>query len=138
MGRVVRRVSKTELVRGYVEFMYEKLLEWLEDDDVWYEDLDDMVEHAEEYIHEKIAVSDDLYTPCDNGAISVAMFVDYIFNNRLLTDDEIANDLLGWVFEPEDMKDCIRVVSCYEELLKFRDALKSIKVKVREVETGEG
>jgi hypothetical protein len=61
--------------------------------------------------------------------LSTAMFTDYVFKGVLWSDSDIADNLLGWVFEPEDLEGCRRVVSCYDELLEFRDALKSIKVK---------
>ena len=131
-----RRQSREAL--KYIEFMFEKLLEWLDDDEVWYEDFDEMLEDAEDYIYEKLWHAPEDLTPCDGGSPSVGIFVDYIFNSKLWSDSDIADTLLGWRFEPEDIEEMRYVVSCYEELLKFRDALKSIKVKVREVETGEG
>ena len=122
-----------------MEFMFDKLLKWLEDDEVWYDDLDDMMEDAVEYIYEELLEAPEHLTPCDGGVLSTAMFVDYVFKGVLWSDSDIADDLLGWVFEPDDLKDLMDVVACYEELTKFRNTLKSIKVKmVRGVEAEEG
>jgi hypothetical protein len=129
-GRESKRISKA--IRGYIDFMFDKLLEWLEDEESIYDEPEEMLEDVDEYIHEKLIDAPEHLTPCDNGALSVPMFVDYVFEDELWSDSYIADNLLGWVFEPEDMRDCIKVVSCYEELLEFRDALKSIKVKIVE------
>jgi hypothetical protein len=141
MGRVVRRISKSELVRGYVEFMYDKLLEWLEDEELVYDDVEEMVDHAYDFIYEKSLEAPEPDIPCDGGTLSIAMFLDYVFKGKLWSDSDIADDLLGWVFEPEDLQDCIEVVNCFDELTRFRNALKrsiKVKIKVGGVESEEG
>ena len=133
--KVKSRSRVSETIRGYIDFMYEKLLEWLDEDEVWYGSFDEMLEDAIEYIYDELARAPEHLTPCDNGVLTTTMFADYVFNNRLWSDSDIADDLNGWVFEPEDLLDNMKVVACFEELTNFRDALpKLIKVKVRGVE----
>jgi hypothetical protein len=134
----ITRVSETRRtripaeIRRYIEFMFDKLLEWLEDDEVWYDSFDEMLDDAKDYIYEEMlrAPDDADVIPCDHGSLSIAMFVDYVFNGELPDDGNIADDI-SYVFEPENLLECIEVGECYKELLRFRDALSSvIKVKV--------
>jgi hypothetical protein len=137
-GRITRvgEAGRTRIpitIRRYIEFMFDKLLEWLEDDEVWYDSFDEMLDDVKDYIYEEVlrAPDDADVIPCDRGSISIAMFVDYVFNGELPDDGSIADDLC-YVFEPESLLECIEVGECYKELLKFRDALRStIKVKIR-------
>jgi hypothetical protein len=130
-ARVVKRTSIHNIINDYIGFMYDKLLEWLEDG-AFYDNLDGMIKDVEEYIYEELIEAPYHVTPCDNGVLSTAMFIDYVFNGVLWSDNDIADDLNGWVFEPEDLLDNMRVVACYEELIKLRDKLKSsIKVKIK-------
>jgi len=123
-------------IRKYIEFMYDKLLEWLEDNETWYDSFDEMLDDAKDYIYEEMLKSPDDVIPCDHGSLSIAMFVDYVFNGEPPNDGSIADDIC-YVFEPENLLESIKVGECYEEMLKFRDALSSmVKVKVKVNETG--
>jgi hypothetical protein len=125
-------------VAGYVEYMYDRLLDWLNEDEI-YDEPEEIEEYADEYIYEKLWYAPVELTPCDGGSPSVTMFIDYIFKGELWSDSYIADTLLGWRFEPEDMRDTIEVVNCYYELLAFREALKSlIKVEIKGDEDEEG
>jgi hypothetical protein len=139
-GRITRIIEgRTRVpveIRKYIEFMFDKLLEWLEDDKVWYDNFDEMLDDVKDYIYEEMlrAPDDADVIPCDHGSLSIAMFVDYVFNDKLPDDGNIADDIC-YVFEPENLLENIEVGECYKELLKFRDALpKLIKVKVVEAE----
>ena len=116
-------------IRRYIDLMFSALEEWLEsEDEVWYDGPHEMLDHAVDYIHEKLWYAPDDETPCDSGALSTRMFVDYVFNGELPGDDDIEGYILEWIYDPEyilprDMHDIIEAVNCYEELKKFRDAL---------------
>jgi len=132
--KVKSRSRVSETIRGYIDFMYEKLLEWLDEDEVWYDSFDDMLEDADEYIYEEMLKAPDDVIPCDHGSLSLTMFINYVFNGELPDDGSIADDIC-YVFEPENLLESIEVGECYKEMLKFRDALpKLIKVKVVEGE----
>jgi hypothetical protein len=139
-GRITRIIEgRTRVpveIRKYIEFMFDKLLEWLEDDEVWYDSFDEMLDDVKDYIYEEMlrAPDDANVIPCDHGSLSVSMFVDYVFNGKLPDDGSIADDIC-YVFEPENLLENMQVGECYKEMLKFRDALGSmIKVKVVEAE----
>jgi signal recognition particle subunit SEC65 len=99
--KVKSRSRVSETIRGYIDFMYEKLLEWLDEDEVWYGSFDEMLEDAIEYIYDELARAPEHLTPCDNGVLATTMFADYVFDNRLGSDSDIADDLNGWLFDPE-------------------------------------
>jgi hypothetical protein len=139
------RVERTRIripayIREYINLMFDALEEWLEDE-VWYDEPEEMLEDAEEHIYEKLWYAPEDKTPCDNGVLSTRMFVNYVLDGELLDVDDIEGYILEWIYDPEyilprDINDIIEAVNCYEELLAFRRALKSIKVKV--VEGGGG
>ena len=136
--RVRTRISA--YIREYINLMSDALEEWLEDE-VWYDEPHEMLDDAEEYIHEKLWYALEDEVPCDSGTLTARMFVNYVFDSELPGDDDIEGYILEWIYDPEyilprDIHDIIKAVNCYEELLAFRRALKSIKVKA--VEGGGG
>jgi hypothetical protein len=120
---------KTGRVKVAIGFMIDKLLEWL-GREVVYESLESMKEDVEDYIvKELLKAPEDII--CDYGTISAKVFVDYVFDGKLWDAYEIGNEFLLEHVDPEDILGAGRKVSCLNELMRFKDALKSlIRVEV--------
>jgi len=122
-------------VHRHIEVMYDLLLRWLGDEKASYEGELNMMNHASDFILAKLAKIPQDARPCDNGVISVEVFVEYMFMDDLWPDDLIWGEL-DERWQVESVEDVKKLVKCYEELVKFKRALKnSIKVKI--VERGE-
>jgi hypothetical protein len=123
-------------VHRYIEVMYEALLEWLEEEN-WYDDPNDIVDVAKDYVYERVLEAPFEDTPCDNGRLSTVMFVDYIFEGELWGDDYIWGELTDEVvFETVD--DAWKAVLCHDELVEFKKVMNKIKVKIVEGVVGDG
>ncbi len=121
-------------VHRYIEVMYDLLLRWL-DDEKTYEGELNMINHASNFILAGLARAPQDVRPCDNGFISVEVFVDYVFMGDLWPDDIIWSEL-DEKWPVEGVEDARKLVKCYEELVKFKRALKN-NIKVKIVERGE-
>ena len=116
--------------RVAVEFMFNKLVEWLHQQRV-YDSLESMKEDAEDYIvDELLKAPEDII--CDYGTISAKVFVDYVFDGKLWDAYEIGNEFLLRCVDSEDILGASnKKVSCLNSLFRFSDTLKSsIKVSI--------
>ena len=122
---------KTGRVKVAIGFMIDKLLEWL-GREVVYDRPEDVKEDAIDYISGELLKAPDTVVPCDYGTLSVRIFADYVFESRLWDEFDIGNEFLLERVDPEDiLGDPGRKVSCLNELMRFKDALKSlIRVEV--------
>jgi hypothetical protein len=119
-------------VHRYIEVMYDLLLRWLDDEKASYEGELNMLNSASDFILAGLARAPQDARPCDNGFISVEVFVDYVFEDDLWPDDIIWGEL-DEKWQVGSVEDAKKLVKCYEELVKFKKALKNnIKVKIVE------
>jgi hypothetical protein len=118
-------------VHKYIEVMYDLLLRW-HDEKASYEGELNMINHASDFILAELAKAPQDDRPCDNGFISVEVFVGYVFEGDLWDDDIIWGEL-DERWQVEGVEDARKLVKCYEELVKFKRALKN-NIKVRIVE----
>lgn len=118
-------------VRRHVETMYGLLLEWLDGEGV-YSSPFNMLNHASNFISAKLARAPENGRPCDSGAVNTDVFVDYVFEGELWGDDMIWGEL-SEIWEVGGVDDARRLVKCYEELVRFKRALKN-GIEVRIVE----
>jgi hypothetical protein len=107
-----------------VEFMFSKLLEWLQLERV-YDSMESMKEDAEDYLVDEL-----LKVPktivCDYGTVSVRVFVDYVFEGKIWDAYNIGNEFLLRYVDPEDiLGDSNKKVACLNSLFKFSETLKS-------------
>ncbi len=124
-------------VRRHVETMYGLLLEWLDGEGV-YSSLPSMLNHASSFISAGLARAPESDRPCDNGVVSVDVFVDYVFKGELWDDSMIWGEL-SEIWEVGGVGDARRLVKCYEELVRFKRALENgIKVRIAEGVAGDG
>jgi hypothetical protein len=122
-------------VRRYIEVMYDLLLRWLDDEKASYEGELNMMNRASDFILAELVRAPQDARPCDNGFISVEVFVGYIFEGDLWDNDIIWGEL-DERWQVEGVEDAKKLVKCYEELVKFKKALKN-NIKVKIVERGE-
>lgn len=123
-------------VRRHVETMYGLLLEWLDCEGV-YSSLLNMLNHASSFTSARLAGASENDRPCDSGVASVDVFVDYVFEGELWDDDMVWGEL-SEIWEVGGVDGARRLVKCYEELVRFKRALKNgIKVRIVEGVAGD-
>ena len=122
-------------VHRHIEVMYDLLLRWLDDEKASYEGELNMMNHASDFILAELAKAPQHDRPCDNGVISVEVFIGYVFEGDPWDDDLIWGEL-DERWQVEGVEDAKRLVKCYEELVKFKKILKN-NIKVKIVERGE-
>jgi hypothetical protein len=115
--------------------MYDLLLRWLDDERASYEGELNMMNRASDFILAGLARAPQDARPCDNGLISVEVFVEYVFMDDLWPDDLIWGEL-DERWEVRSVEDARKLVKCFEELVRFKEALKN-NIKVKIVEGGE-
>jgi hypothetical protein len=117
--------------RVAVEFMFNKLMEWLHQERA-YDSLENMREDAEDYIVDELFKAPNTIV-CDYGSISSKVFVDYVFEGKSWDAYEIGNEFLLREVDPEDILGVANKtkVSCLNSLFRFSDTLRSsIKVTI--------
>jgi hypothetical protein len=107
-----------------VEFMFSKLLEWLQLERV-YDSFEGMKEDAEDYLVDELLKVPETIV-CDYGTVSARVFVDYVFEGKIWDAYDIGNEFLLKFVDPEDiLGDSNKKVACLNSLFKFSETLKS-------------